>query len=347
MIYISIVLSAYNHEKSILQCLDSIIAQENADMQIECIVVDDCSTDDTLGIIRRRVGGYKGNIVFRIYRHQTHHGLSRTRNTGLQRAQGYYVMFVNGVDQLRNGCIDTYMVNLMRHWDVDVIAGNVYNLCLQRNLFSTLDSALALRGKGDVICHELLRNHLYLYANNKLVRREVLTANLITFDERMEYGDIQWTFTLFSNISSVVLLPDITYEYGRRETGAIGQTLKWVNMFLASYTATCENLLDKAPRPESSDNGYYQAHHLFIYGLLTHANRLIEEYAVNSQVRRELDSVRSRLLTQTKNDGQKSLYLFFRQENSFISSIFKNPVFRNYRRVVDDITEMLEVIVGR
>ena len=54
-------------------------------MQIECIVVDDCSTDDTLGIIRKRVGGYKGNIVFRIYRHQTHHGLSRTRNTGLQR----------------------------------------------------------------------------------------------------------------------------------------------------------------------------------------------------------------------------------------------------------------------
>lgn len=84
-----------------------------------------------------------------------------------------------------------------------------------------------------------------------------------------------------------------------------------------------------------------------VYGLLTHENRLIEEYAVNSQVRRELDSVRSRLLTQTKNDGQKSLYLFFRQENSFISSIFKSPVFRNYRRVVDDITEMLEVIVGR
>lgn len=84
-----------------------------------------------------------------------------------------------------------------------------------------------------------------------------------------------------------------------------------------------------------------------VYGLLTHANRLIEEYAVNRQVRRELDSVRSRLLTQTKNDMQNSLYLFFRQENSFISSIFKNPVFRNYRRVVDDITEMLEVIVGR
>lgn len=56
-----------------------------------------------------------------------------------------------------------------------------------------------------------------------------------------------------------------------------------------------------------------------------------------------LDSI----IAQENADMQKSLYLFFRQENSFISSIFKNPVFRSYRRVVDDITEMLEVIVGR
>jgi hypothetical protein len=56
-----------------------------------------------------------------------------------------------------------------------------------------------------------------------------------------------------------------------------------------------------------------------------------------------LDSI----IAQENADMQKSLYLFFRQENSFISSIFKNSVFRNYRRVVDDITEMLEVIVGR
>lgn len=56
-----------------------------------------------------------------------------------------------------------------------------------------------------------------------------------------------------------------------------------------------------------------------------------------------LDSI----IAQENADMQNSLYLFFRQENSFISSIFKNPVFRNYRRVVDDITEMLEVIVGR
>ena len=347
MIYVSIILSTYNHEKTISQCLESIVAQENADLQMECIIVDDCSTDETLPIIRRIIGGYRGNISFRIFRHQSHHGLSRSRNTGLQRAQGYYVLFVNGADMLRFGCIDTYMVNLMRHWDVDVIAGNAYNLSLKRNLFSNISSALAFHGKGADVYQEMLRNHLYLYANNKLIRRELLITNQIMFDEKMAYADIHWVFSLFSCISSGVMLPDVTYEYGVRQVRAIGQSEKWVNALLASYTATCELLLDGTPRPESSDGEYYQAHQLFIYGLLTHANRLIEEFSVNNQVKRELSNIRSRLLLQTKNDGQKMLHLFFKQDSSIFSSLFKNPAFRSYRRVVDEITDMLGVVVGR
>ena len=182
------------------------------------------------------------------------------------------------------------------------------------------------------IYHEMLRSHLYLYANNKLIRRELLTANQTMFDESMAYGDIQWAFDLFANVSSVVLLPDVTYEYGIHETHSIG---------------TCDNLLDKAPRPEGSDGGYYQSHQLFIYGLLAHANMLVKEYNVNSQVKREMSTMRSRLITQTKNDGQKMLHLFFRQDGSIFSGLLKNPAFRNYRRIIDEITEFLDVLVGR
>jgi glycosyltransferase involved in cell wall biosynthesis len=347
MIYVSIILSTYNHEKTVGQCLESIIAQENADLQMECIIVDDCSSDETLPIIRRVVGSYSGNISFRIYRHQSHHGLSRSRNTGLQRAQGYYVLFVNGADMLRFGCIDTYMVNLMRNWDVDVIAGNAYNLSLKRNLFSNISSPLVLHGKGESLYHEMLRSHLYLYANNKLVRRELLMANQTQFSESMSYGDIQWAFDLFSQVSSVVLLPDVTYEYGKHETSTIGHTEKWVNALLSSYTATCESLLDKAPRPEGSDGSYYLAHQLFVFGLLSHGDMLVKEFSVSNQVKRELSNVRSRLVSQTKNDGQKMLHLFFRQEGSIFSGLLKNPAFRNYRHVIAEITELLGVLVGR
>ena len=347
MTYISIILSTFNHEKTVGQCLESIIAQENADLQMECIIIDDCSTDETLPIIRHIVGGYAGNISFRIFRHQSHHGLSRSRNTGLQRAEGLYVLFVNGADMLRFGCIDTYMVSLMRHWNVDVLAGNAYNISLRRNLFSNITSALELHGRGEELFHEMIRNHLYLYTNNKLVRRELLQANQTLFSEQMAYGDIQWAFDLFANVSSVVLLPDVTYEYRIHETHSIGHAEKWVNALLSSYTATCDNLLDKAPRPESSDGGYYLAHQLLVYGLLTHADMLVKEYSVNSQVKRELSTVRSRLVNQTKNDGQRSLHLFFRQDGSIISALLRNPTFKNYRNVVKEITNFLDVLIGR
>lgn len=347
MTYITIILSTYNHETTIGPCLESIIAQENADLKMECIIVDDCSTDNTLAVIRRQVGEYKGNISFRIFRHQSHHGLARTRNTGLERAQGYYVLFVNGADRLRPECIDTYMVTLMRHWDADVIVGNAFLTSLNRNIFSQLTSARVLRGRGVVIAHEMLRSHLYLYANNKLVRRELLTASQISFDEHLDFCDIQWAFALFAAVGSVVLMPDITYEYGKRENSSISQTEKSVNALLNSYLATSEHLLDTAPRPESDDGGYYQAHQLFIFALLSHASRLTEEFNVNSQVKRGLSAVQSRLLSQTKNDGQKMLYLFFKQEGSVISGLFKNSSFRNYRQTISEMMALLDVLVGR
>jgi len=74
---------------------------------------------------------------------------------------------------------------------------------------------------------------------------------------------------------------------------------------------------------------------------------LVKEFSVSNRVKRELSNVRSRLVSQTKNDGQKMLHLFFRQEGSIFSGLLKNPAFRNYRHVIAEITELLGVLVGR
>lgn len=347
MTNISIIVTAYNDEKTIRQCLESIIAQDNADMQMECLVIDDSSTDETLAIVRRVVGGYHGKISFHIYRHKTHHGISRARNTGLERAQGDYVMFVNATDLLRSECMDVYTVYMMRYWDADVIAGNVYNVSAERGLFGTITSAMVLRGKGSVLCLEMLRSHLYLNACNKMVRRDLLLSNHVVFDESMAYADIQWAMSLFSCVSSIALLPEVTYDFAPRRAIAIGMVEKWVNALLSSYTATCENMLNSTPRPESSESEYYQYHQLFIYGVLSHADKLLEEYNVGSQVKRELSNVRSRLLSQIRSDGQKSLYLYLKQRNSMFSSMFKIPLLKNYGSFIDEVVDMLSAVVAQ
>ena len=98
MIYISIVLSAYNHEKSILQCLDSIIAQENADMQIECIVVDDCSTDNSFAIAESFIPKFGGQMTLLKLEKNTGCEGSAPRNVGLKNSHGEYIFFVDADD---------------------------------------------------------------------------------------------------------------------------------------------------------------------------------------------------------------------------------------------------------
>lgn len=346
MTNISIILTAYNDEKTVRQCLESIIAQENTDMQMECVIVDDCSTDNTLALIRRVAGTYQGNIDFRIYRHQSHHGLSRARNTGLERAQGDYVMFVNATDRLRPECMDAYMVSLMRYWDADVIVGNVFNTETQQTLLSNISSPLALRGRGEVISYEMLRSHLYLSACNKLVRRELLLTNHVQFDETIHFADIRWATSLFSCVTAIALLPEVTYDLTPRHTSNFGAAIKWATALLSSYAVTCEQMLNRAPRPEGSDSDYYQLHQLFIEGMLSHADQLFEEYNVGSQMKRDLSNIRARLLTQTRNDGQKTLYLYLKQRNSLLSSMFKLPIFRTYNQIVDDVASSLSSVAG-
>jgi hypothetical protein len=206
---------------------------------------------------------------------------------------------------------------------------------------------MALRGRGEVICQEMLTNHLYLFAWNKLVRRDLLMNINARFDENLAYADIQWAFQVFSNVSSVALLPEVTYEYMARELGPISMAEKRVNSLLTSYAATCEYLIERSPRPEGEGDSYYYAHQLFVYGILEGSERVMKEYNVLPQVKRELSNMRSKLVSQTRRDGQKRLSLYFVQDASLFSGMFKLPSFKHYTEIVSEVADQLSTLVGK
>jgi len=51
MYRVSIIIPVYNVQKHIGRCLESIFAQECSNAEIECIIVDDCSQDDSMEIV--------------------------------------------------------------------------------------------------------------------------------------------------------------------------------------------------------------------------------------------------------------------------------------------------------
>ncbi len=89
----TIVVSAYNVEAYIAECLDSLKRQTFADFQV--IVVNDCSTDGTAKAIGECV---TADARFTVLNQPTNRGLSAARNAGMAQAQGEYLLFLDGDD---------------------------------------------------------------------------------------------------------------------------------------------------------------------------------------------------------------------------------------------------------
>ena len=86
---VSVVIPAHNAGKYINQAVDSVLAQTYQD--VECIVVDDGSTDDT----PHRLARYVGRIV---YIRQENQGRTAARNAGIAASKGEYIAFLDADD---------------------------------------------------------------------------------------------------------------------------------------------------------------------------------------------------------------------------------------------------------
>lgn len=92
MIKVSVIITCYNLENYITRAIHSCIHQTLPEEFYEIIVVDDCSTDNSL----QRVQEF-GSFI-KIIRHEQNKGVAAASNTGIQAAQGKYIVRVDGDD---------------------------------------------------------------------------------------------------------------------------------------------------------------------------------------------------------------------------------------------------------
>lgn len=89
---LSIVIPAYNEERTIHRILDKIKAVELvAGMQKELIITNDCSSDDTEGAIKRYMDA-NTELNIRYLRHEVNQGKGAALHTGIQHASGKYII---------------------------------------------------------------------------------------------------------------------------------------------------------------------------------------------------------------------------------------------------------------
>lgn len=108
---LSIIIPVYNTEKHLKKCFDSIVNQNNS--EIEVIVVNDGSTDDSEVIIKEYTNKYKD--VFTYYK-KGNTGVADTRNFGIEKATGEYIMFLDSDDYIDKKLYD----NIKKYIDEDI-----------------------------------------------------------------------------------------------------------------------------------------------------------------------------------------------------------------------------------
>ena len=88
----SIIITNYNYARYLERCLRSVLNQSEPPGGFEVIVVDDCSQDRSLQILKN----FSSDIRYEI--NDSNQGLSYSRNRGVQLSRGQYVVFVDADD---------------------------------------------------------------------------------------------------------------------------------------------------------------------------------------------------------------------------------------------------------
>lgn len=212
---ISIIIPVYNVEHYIEDCLHSVMNQ-TMNEGLECILVDDCGLDKSMEIAESFVGGYKGNIIFRIVRHDHNRGLSCARNTGIRNATGKYIYFLDSDDMLTPNCIEVMLKCIKTHPESEMVqAGCIYTN--HQNPFPALEGNNRLpdfvSDRNEIM--ELLykQYELPMISVNRLISKRFIEEHNLYFAEGMLHEDIPYVFRLGNTLSCFSICKHDTYIY--------------------------------------------------------------------------------------------------------------------------------------
>ena len=278
---VSIIIPVYKVENYIRLCLQSVIDQDCRGFCIECVIVDDASPDKSMAIVNEMIENNHGdNISFVVLHHIVNRGISAARNTGIRAAKGDYLFFLDSDDHILENTLRKFVFFAESHPNVDVIMGN--SLCVGINVLTNSpvtnneNSPLLLDDKLQII-NLLLRRKLDHHVWNKLIKRSLIIEYNLTFDEGLIYEDVPWAYKLVSCISSIMIVPELTYYYEYNPSSIIHTISERADQMTKSLAYICEGLINHPPVIDDKEQ-LYAEHHIFIQHWMLVALDLVQQH---------------------------------------------------------------------
>lgn len=305
---VSVIIPMYNAKDYIGECLNSLLRQTFQDFEV--IVVDDCSTDNSVEIVKDYMPKFGERLLLSKTETNSGGGGYVPRNIGLNLSNGDYIFFVDADDFLAKNALDT-LYDAARGFNADVVYTGAYYDLKQPDDFSVLSD-----GEGKSLLEEGLEDKQSLTVDDpaknlkrllpegnfrtpwaRFVRRDFLTDNVIFFPEITTGGDFIWTIQVHCHAKTFLRIPTPVYFHRNYNTDSVSRTKRspqeqvsyWFSAFIA-WTNAFQDLVNKTEILRNNPEYSYQAlrgHFGYCFGRIAEEKWKLDRRAIYELLYRE------------------------------------------------------------
>lgn len=249
---VSIIVPAYNAEKTIKKCINSIIKQNFKSWEL--LIIENGSTDNTSQIVE----GYAKNP--HIFLYHSKKGVSFARNEGIKQANGEWIWFVDADDEV------TYNVSQIipeKKNEIGLIIGNYKK---EDNVIEVVTKTSIVSGKKlNELKLTMLRSPTkYMTVWSKLFRADIIKKYNLFFNTSLKVAeDSDFLFRYLNYVRVALEVKKTIYKYSL----LAGSTVRTISLDnIENYQKAMEEIEKAVGRNKELNHGIYQyiVAHFFI-----------------------------------------------------------------------------------
>lgn len=252
---VSIIVVTYNSEATIIETLDSVKNQTYND--IELIISDDCSSDDTILLCREWLDRNQHRFVeTKLVTSLENTGISANLNRGVSKSTGYWIKSIAGDDILLDECIEKNVAYMKHHPDFEILFSKCYMFNEKdgrHNIFGTLPTKegvefLNLTTEEQVI---VLYYAVFVPSPTCFIKRSL--CDRFCYDERYPaFEDSPFFIKLAENGVHLNFMDEYTVKYRFADSSSHPSTKLenerlWQSYIKYFYEDTIGKIIDKYP----------------------------------------------------------------------------------------------------
>lgn len=209
---VSVIIPAYNAEKTIVDCLESV--REQTYKNLEVLVVNDGSTDDTLAVVKQYASAHK-ELDLKIYTIDNA-GPASARNYAISHSKGEYVAFLDSDDKWLSTKIEKQMVCFRDNPKIDML-GCGYSRGIEKYV---------KHGGVKIVSKNLLLFKNFFITPTVIMKRSLFDNN--KFEQGRKYSEdyYLWLQIVYTNHCCALLRESLVVLYDKPTYGASGLSSK-------------------------------------------------------------------------------------------------------------------------